>query len=249
MGRITCTLLLLLLLFACTARSVAFIGLHSQRFTFEGTAEGMFDLYSDATLAVGSRFGVANPSTGKGTVLMDIGVRWARHSLSVSVEDEGTLSADHRTLLVLLDGKQTPIVAGTSAYEFKNLTNDCSQVAWRYPTLRLLVGTQYKLVLTFVTSRDRSVNTSYFNLQLIVPELEVDSRSPDASLVGGVLGYSADAAVLRPAARDEDVVTSTLLAADSKSSKYQARPLHCSGVTRQPETAIEVTRVAFVHDM
>lgn len=46
--------------------------------------------------------------------------------------------------------------------------------------------------------------------------------------VGGVLGHSADAAVLRPAARDADVVTSALLAADAKSSKYQARPLDCS---------------------
>lgn len=67
---------------------------------------------------------------------------------------------------------------------------------------------RYKLVLTFASSRARAFNTSYLNLQLIVPELEADSRSPLASLVGGVLGYSADAAVLSPAARDADVVCS-----------------------------------------
>ena len=169
---------------------------------------------------MGSRFGAANPATGKGTVMKDLGVRWARHSLVVTVADAA--SADRKSIAVLPDGARRVISAGKSRYDLHNITgDDCAQAAWAYPSLRVRLGAHHKLMVTLASARSAHINTTYLNLQL-------DAPAADPLHVGGVLGYSADAAVLRPAARDADVVVSALLVADSKSSKYQARPLDCS---------------------
>lgn len=212
-----------------------FVGLHGQHFGFAGHPNGTYDIYSDATLAVGSRFGVANPATGRGTVMKDIGLRWARHTLSFAVDATYALSADRRAITIELNGKAMHIAAGKSAYDFRNLTGDaCTWVAWQYPNLRLLLGAHHMAMITVAKGKDAHINTTYVNLALDVPHV-------DASLVGGVLGYSASATVLHPAAREADVATPTLFG-DAKSTKYVALPLECRAPVAGVQAASSVPK-------
>jgi len=202
-----------------------FVGLRGQRFNFEGRANATFNVFSTAFMSINSRFGVANPATGKGTVMDAIAVQWKGHS--IVLESKRALTTDPKRVDVVVDGtKQT--IAGKNGTTLE----PCVHVYWSRPHLRIFLA-DTRMMMSWATSNSSHINTTYLNMHLDVPLGE-------SVLYGGLLGQTArnDSLLSK---KDADFITTNLLSADAKTSKFRAQPFPCEPVAskaprKQPPT-------------
>jgi len=177
-----------------------------------GRQEIFFHIFSDPFASINARFGYANPSTMKGTVMSAIGVRWETHSLTVDVD---AMSSDHKNVSITLDGQTTLLSHNSSAVSIE----PCSQATLLYPQLIITMGMDHTLTLTWHKQHSSHINTTFLGFNLEVP------LESDPSVYQGVLGQTATKNLTKPRTDWFHFSVKSLL---STSIQSPTQPIHCS---------------------
>jgi len=192
-----------------------FNGFLGQRYHFRGQPDKTFHLFSDPSVLINSRFAVANPASGKGTVMAAFGILWVNHSVTFDVHSV----IDRKLLSLVVDGVTMQFARSkTGAVLFA--ADPCPvHLHWANPHLSLEWAGLYKMQFTWVTSHTSHVNTTLFKVTFDVP-LE------DPTQYGGLIGQTATKNSTL-STRTADFVSTDLLSNDSKTSKFAARTFAC----------------------